>query len=696
MLAILYLLLAIGLGASLCRFAGLTPARIFQASRRDCSAPALFFYFPAALTVGLLPLTVLTYILASWSDLIWPAAVYPLLPANLAAAALSSGLIAVLNRHPARPDPAALPPAQIRKPRPARQISAWLPYVAGSLFILLVAWLLSFAVFKMQDGWLGAGYSVFSDYAPHTALISSFSQGRNFNPTTYPHFTGDGIRYHFFFYFLCGNLQYLGLPIDWALNLPSFLGSVAALSLLGWLSVRLSGRAAAFMLTPFLIIFRSSLAGWSYFSQLADSARSQGLTVWKALWQNQVFPGTQLHDDWGLWNLNVFANQRHLLLAFTAGLMVLLSFLPLLQPEAPFVWRGLKAAWTGPTRAARRQTVRNLVPAWLILLCLPFWHGSVLVIVLLLLLVMALFSRGKLFYLLAAGLALGSGVLTARIFSGSENSVAPSFYWGFLAEDKSLGGVLSYLWYLWGLAGLLYILQIFCQPTRLRRVLAAAVLLPVLPTFTLSLTPDITVNHKYLIMSSMLATVFLSDLLLRLAARLKAGLKSPKLSRRGLAGAGAAGELLLFLALTCTGLPDLTAYINKNRSIFWIDSKSSLTVFAQTQTDPRDIFLTPAWHYNAFFLSGRQVWYGHSYYASSAGHDTATRWQEVLWLWRGADGDLAAYTAYVRANGIRYCVINDELRQDQDIALNESFFADNFELVAAFPEDGNMLVYKLW
>jgi len=41
--------------------------------------------------------------------------------------------------------------------------------------------------------------SVFSDFAPHLAVIRSFSFGSNF-PTEYPHFADGTIRYHFLFF----------------------------------------------------------------------------------------------------------------------------------------------------------------------------------------------------------------------------------------------------------------------------------------------------------------------------------------------------------------------------------------------------------------------------------------------------------------------------------------------------------------
>jgi len=72
-------------------------------------------------------------------------------------------------------------------------------------------------IFVMRIGW-----SVSSDFSTHLAVIRSFSYGSNF-PSGYPHFADGNMRYHFMFMFLAGNLEFLGLRLDWAFNLPSIL-----------------------------------------------------------------------------------------------------------------------------------------------------------------------------------------------------------------------------------------------------------------------------------------------------------------------------------------------------------------------------------------------------------------------------------------------------------------------------------------
>ena len=95
-------------------------------------------------------------------------------------------------------------------------------------FLLVFLTWIMFYVFYIRNGELYSGFSVYGDYAPHTAMMRSFSKGNNF-PTEYPHFGGQDVKYHFMFQFLVGNLEFLGIRLDFAYNIES------VLALLGFL-----------------------------------------------------------------------------------------------------------------------------------------------------------------------------------------------------------------------------------------------------------------------------------------------------------------------------------------------------------------------------------------------------------------------------------------------------------------------------
>ena len=117
------------------------------------------------------------------------------------------------------------------------QISGKEKFFFGILLVF-ITWIM-FYVFYIHKDILYMGYTVYGDYAPHTAMMRSFSRGNNF-PTEYPHFGGQDVKYHFMFQFLTGNLEYLGLRIDLAYNLLSILALWGFLVLLYLLAVRVT------------------------------------------------------------------------------------------------------------------------------------------------------------------------------------------------------------------------------------------------------------------------------------------------------------------------------------------------------------------------------------------------------------------------------------------------------------------------
>lgn len=126
-------------------------------------------------------------------------------------------------------------------------------------FLFLLAFLtwIMFYVFYIKDGILYSGFTVYGDYAPHTAMMRSFSLGDNF-PTQYPHFGGEDVKYHFMFQFLVGNLEYLGIRIDIAYNMLSVFALLGFLMMLYSIARRITGSGAAGVVTVALFFFRSS------------------------------------------------------------------------------------------------------------------------------------------------------------------------------------------------------------------------------------------------------------------------------------------------------------------------------------------------------------------------------------------------------------------------------------------------------
>ena len=106
-------------------------------------------------------------------------------------------------------------------------------------------------------------------------------------------------------------------------------------------------------------------------------------------------------------------------------------------------------------------------------------------------------------------------VLQAKIFIWG-SAVETTFYWGFLSEDKSLKGVVWYLLQMSGIFFLGIIILLIVLRKRTQRIALFSFFIPVIFAFTISMTPDITVNHKYLMISYAFVTMFWAWAVVRL------------------------------------------------------------------------------------------------------------------------------------------------------------------------------------
>ena len=200
MLALIYLGLAICVGERLCgRF-----YRFVSTAHR----------WATGALVGLLLSTGFTYLAARH----FASASNPLLWGDLLFLAAAS--IFLLNCPPKR-DPLLIQPR-------ASGSEMW-TWITLGIYCALACWMM-FATLNFKDGRIEIGITQWSDYGPNTAIVQSFAFGHNF-PAQYPHFAGEPIRYHFLFYFLAGNLEFLGLNLAWSLNLLSVLTLVCMLAL---------------------------------------------------------------------------------------------------------------------------------------------------------------------------------------------------------------------------------------------------------------------------------------------------------------------------------------------------------------------------------------------------------------------------------------------------------------------------------
>jgi sugar lactone lactonase YvrE len=178
-----------------------------------------------------------------------------------------------------------------------------------------------FAVLDFKGGQVLIGITQWSDYGPNTAIVQNFAFGHNF-PAEYPHFAGEPIRYHFLFYFLAGNLEYLGLNLVWSLNLISVLTLVCMLALVIAFGQLLFKSRAVGCIASALFFFHGTLNLVPFLRRQTSfkGALEAIYTLRDYLTSGYPYRG----EDWGIWTQVVFINQRHLASSIGVFLVVLI------------------------------------------------------------------------------------------------------------------------------------------------------------------------------------------------------------------------------------------------------------------------------------------------------------------------------------------------------------------------------------
>lgn len=528
--------------------------------------------------------------------------------------------------------------------------------------ITILAAVLMYSTFYEKNGQLHIGVSVFSDFSPHIGMIRSFSKGNNF-PTAYSHYGGADIKYHFMFQFLVGNLEFLGMRLDHAFNLPSILSFVSAFLLLYLLAVKITGMNRAGLLACLFFAFRSSKTLFTYLARLPD-----GTNMMKHLSENTAFLGDTPHEDWGLWNLNVYCNQRH----FAFGLAVLFFILLLFLPHLYGMFEAVKRQGSHSFKLVfltgegwRIQSYRLPVAAGILLGSLSFFHGAAVIGCLILLFFIALVSEKRLEFLITAVITVLLSLLQTGFFIDG-SAVTVKYLFGFIADNKTIFGVASYLERLLGI--LPYVLVgAFCISKVREKYLMLAFTAPLIFAFTVSLTVDVTVNHKYVMMSCILLGIFAASFLDRLLARRDIMVRIT--------------AIILILLLTAAGIYDFTTVLRKNRREGYIvlELKDELTDFVIDYSDSGDLFLTAPYTVNQVVLGGAMLYQGHQYYAWSAGYDTYYRDEMVKRMYEADTPD--KLDDLVRENGIRFIIVDHDNRISTDYRLEEENIRNTYGCV---------------
>lgn len=658
--------------------------------------------------------------------------------------------------------------------------------IAYVLAFLSIWTFLVIGSFNIKDGVMRIGWSVSSDFSTHLAVIRSFSYGSNF-PSGYPHFADGNMRYHFMFMFLAGNLEFLGLRLDWAFNLPSILSIVSFLMLLYSFAVLLLGEKIIGVVTGILFFFRSSFAFFTFIT--GKPSIKEALKELKNLKEHI---GNTLNEEWGLYAQKVYVNQRHLPFVLGIMMLVLIVILPLFikmmtsigelyqervkksdeeqmpdeNKDSESFWKSYVKEFVFSKNAWIPESIFTSVVLGVILGLSSFWNGAVVIAALLVLFVMAVFSKHRLQYLIMASITVVLAYCQTQFFVKSGGSVvSPSIYIGFLANTNGLEQDLSRYFAnngLWAtlehffklipyvtafyieLLGLLpfivainllsrnskykyHISLLFIAVTQVigyffikykldsddkiinkqlftgsmlfalllvvfacmaymfyenspvprgTRALILAFSTPIIFASSVKLTLGVDINHKYVIIGSILVNIFVASFIFFLFK-----VKKPFATLVA---------VLVSVMITITGFADLKVLYNLNNSYVTINCDDPLLVKVKNDTGKDEIFLTDNYHLHPLLLSGRKIFCGWPYFVASAGYDWDLRNDIRRRILTATDQN--TLKKLVEENNISYIVIDNGLRNSQGFTVNEELIRNTFSV---FYDNGvDVVIYK--
>ena len=258
------------------------------------------------------------------------------------------------------------------------------------------------------------------------------------------------------------------------------------------------------------------------------------------------------------------------------------------------------------------------------------------------------------------------------------SAVSPAFYWGFISESKTVMGV---LWFLIEISGMTIAGAIFAAIVLegKYRALICAFLLPTVFAFTISLTPDVTVNHKYIMMSMAFLSVVWAELLVRMWREMRTA-------------AARTFAVVLAVILMATGAYDFVIIIRNNGTDheFAVDTESELGHYIKDNLTWDDLVLSGPDSVSNFTVSGCRMYCGWPYYAWSAGYDTDYRFEMAKYIY--TIDDEAELLRILSEENINYVLYERGMYYD-DVEAREDVIADALTLVFE-SGDGNYRLYR--
>jgi hypothetical protein len=412
---------------------------------------------------------------------------------------------------------------------------------------------------------------VYGDFGVQIPLIRSFSMGNNF-PFEMPYFAGSGLKYHFMFDLFVGILEYLGLRIDYAINLLSTVLFSCLLMMIYTLGKRLFNSRGTGILATLFFLFPSDLSFIEFFKRFGLR-----LSTPFYFWNNTSFYVNGFLGDNTIStfiSLNNYLNQRQLIFAklFTLcfGSLLFDSF-------------------------SKKVNLQKLVFLGILLGLLPLWHALMFLVIigcLLSIMIFHSFSRKKIFTLLVVTLIIAFPQI---MYINKDGIKSAAFMPGFLiSRHLTVTNFIAFWIMNLGLAIPIMIIGYFVSNQRQRKIFLTALPLFIIPNL-FKFSQEIFDNHKFFNLWIIIVDLFIAYAIVSLWRK--------KLMLKLL-------SLVLIFFLTLSGF--LNLLVTKNDVYTRISDYpgNSLMSWVNSNISKKEIIITNGEIYDPVSLLGQKVFIG--------------------------------------------------------------------------------------
>lgn len=528
------------------------------------------------------------------------------------------------------------------------------------IFLLIIFFFFSFWLMYKSFGYdekrhdFRIGRHQIGDFGLHLSLIRSFSWGDNF-PAESPFYPGRPLPYHYYFDLLVGFLEKAGLRIDVAFNGISILSFTLLLFLIYKLPQLIFKKSSLLgVLSVVLFVFHSNFTFIDFFKE-----KGLTLSTFRNFWLMQDYIHKGPFDGSIIsifFTLNVYLNQRHLIMAFTISLAIIYFLLLRLMKTQKISHKTLILLGFVLGFLSRIHT-------------LTFFSTTVILFLLFILL-----NRSRLLFFIFIP-AVMVFVFHLRDIVGQDIGHV-FFNPGFLSQKSP--SIISFI-YFWvmnlGIAIILIPIGFFLSGKKQKLIF--------LSVFSLFLIGNIVqlsflMNHNHSLFNFFIifANFYIAYFLITILKKYQ----------------NIAGKIvfvfLLFL-LTASGAIDLMAVKNDFQFRLSDAPSNKFMQWIKTNTHKNDIFLARQEILDPVTLSGRYNYLGHDYYLSVMGYNMVQR--KLL-----AKTFFEAHTLEtinkMKKEKIEYLVIPNKPISDFPYQINKVFLKEH--LIKSY-EDNSVVVFKL-